>query len=404
MLSAVIIGAFLALPLYRPVLVAFNAVPVIYGLFAAVAAIQLIQIRTVAYAGWPGALLLLFATITIFTTAISAPIVRLDLMGLLLFLPLSFLLGLTVWSTQRVTTVMHTILTIFVPVALYVVYQLSIHGFSYNTYMNWSNAAYRINYLDFSLYGVVLLIFFSTRTIALPKRALICVPILLTVLASGGRYSILFLSIFLTYLVLNTIKTPNLRRQATIWMVVAIVVVLVAGGVFHPGDYYQYFEYSMFRMTNALDSDQSISGRLALIDRALSSGLAHFLTGHGLGGSRRVLDGTYPHNFLLEAFLDGGLFAALALVGFCMSAALLPLKHIAREEKWILWLALFIVGAFLKSFSIYEARILFFVLGFLFANYAYRNRRHRQFHAQESRSGIAHRRDRFHDVLHTRKA
>lgn len=398
LLSAVIIGSFLAIPLYRPVLMVFNAIPVIYGLFAAVAAIQLIHARTIVHAGKPGVLLLLFALVMIFSTALASTEAPVDLIGLLLFLPISFLLGLTVWSTNRINTVMHTILVIFVPVALYVVYRLSMSGFSYNTYMNWSNAAFRINYLDFSLYGVALFIFYATGKTSLWKRLIVCVPLVLTVFISGARYSILFTTIFLAFVILSTIKTPQLRRQAVIWLFAVIAIILVMGGVIQLADYYQYFEYSLFRMTNALGSDESISGRLALIDRSLSVGIQHLLTGHGIGGSRAVLGGAYPHNFLLEAFLDGGLFAALALATFTMTAIVLPLRYVPRGERWAIGLALFMTGAFLKSFSIYESRILFFTLGYLFAHYAYRIYR-RPYPVPYGRQTSSHRSPRIHDAL-----
>jgi O-antigen ligase len=170
-------------------------------------------------------------------------------------------------------------------------------------------------------------------------------------------------------------QTRNSRRAALFGLVGVMAVVLVLGGVIRPETYYRFFEYSVFRMTSVLGVDQSIAGRLALISESLTGGLQHFLLGRGVGGSAEILQGSYPHNYILEAFLDGGLFAMMALIAFSAGAILQPLRYVPRDQRWVIALALFITGAFLKSFSIYESWMLFFTLGYLFGYYAYRSQR-----------------------------
>lgn len=366
-LSAIVVGLFLSVSLFGPITIALNAVPVNFAIFAAAAAVAIMHLRMVQHGGLPRNLLYLFVTLMLVAALAAGGDIRIDLIGLLLLLPISFMLGIWVKMSGRIGTVMSTMLLVFIPIACYVTYQLSLNGFSYNTYMRWSNSAFKIGYLDFSLIGVVLFVYFATRPTSLLMRVLIAGPVLFTVLVSGARYSIVFILLFICFAMISGLRKANVRRMSALGLGVGIVAILIALGLVRPESYYEFFEYSVFRLTSALGEDRSIAARFDLIDRTFESSIQQFILGYGAGGSMEILKGAYPHNMLLEALLDGGFFAALTLAGFIATSYLVAFRHVPKGQRWVFGLALFLTGAFLKSFSLYQARILFFALGYMVA-------------------------------------
>lgn len=365
-LSAIVVAFFLSVSFYGPVVIALHVVPFNFAVFAAAAAVLIVHIGIVRYGGIPAFWLYLHIALMLLATAASGGAIRFDLLGLLLFLPVSFLLGLWVNKAGRIDTVMISLSAIYIPIACYVVYQLSLNGFSYNTYMNWSNARFKVGYLDFSLVGVMLFIYYATRQNGAWIRNVFTGAVLLTVLISGARYSIVFAIMFLCYVVISSRRKRGLPYATTL-PVMGLLGSLALLGWIRPESIDKIFDYSVFRLTSALGGDRSIMGRLDLIELSLNSSAKEVFLGFGAGGSLEILGGTYPHNLLLEALLDGGLFSVAALTLFIGSCFFLSYRHVPKEQRWVLFLALFLLGAFLKSFSLYHARTLFFALGYLVA-------------------------------------
>lgn len=362
---AALVALFLSVSLYGPVVIALDAVRFNYAVFAGVALVLVANARTMTRGGVPTVLLYFFIAFMLVATIASNSEIRVDLIGLLMFLPASYFLGLWARENNRAPAVMGVMLLLFLPVAVYVVYQLSLNGFSYNTYMRWSNAQFKIGYLDFSLYAVVLFLYFSMRAGNLFFRVVPAAFLLTCVLISGARYSILFILLFSIFAIAIKLRRRAIRFISITTASVVIITSLIALGALRPELILKLFEYSIFRLTSALGHDQSIAARFDLIERALSSSMSELFLGYGIGGSTNVLRGTYPHNFVLEALLDGGIFSASILVGFVFACFLVSIRRIPKDHIWVVALALFVLGAFLKSFSLYHARVLFFSLGYL---------------------------------------
>jgi len=91
------------------------------------------------------------------------------------------------------------------------------------------------------------------------------------------------------------------------------------------------------------------------------------VTGYGLGSSGVMsgrIEGFYPHNLFLQAWVDGGLVGLLLLI----AVVLIPVSYLAHRlftsEKYGLWLPygcmlLFLVAEYMKSYSLYTGRALF---------------------------------------------
>lgn len=91
--------------------------------------------------------------------------------------------------------------------------------------------------------------------------------------------------------------------------------------------------------------------------------------GHGVGSSPRLLSETvssYPHNFLLQSYLEIGLVGFLFFVIFCLSCWIFFLvKEKDPARIFVFSLFSFVFMEYMKSFDLWTARN-FFIFGCLF--------------------------------------
>lgn len=123
------------------------------------------------------------------------------------------------------------------------------------------------------------------------------------------------------------------------------------------------------RMTRFFSgSELQAGGRGALWSTAMENIAAAPLFGYGLG-SNGLMSGTsdslYPHNMILQVWLDGGLIGLVLLLAVLALPFLIMLRDWRWDEAWqrrcipLVGMYLFLVLEFAKSSNFYGARILF---------------------------------------------
>lgn len=89
--------------------------------------------------------------------------------------------------------------------------------------------------------------------------------------------------------------------------------------------------------------------------------------GYGLGSSGVMsgrVEGLYPHNLFLQAWVDGGLIGFLLLATLIFIPISLMLRRLITANQYDLWLPygcmiLFLIAEYMKSYSLYTGRVLF---------------------------------------------
>jgi O-antigen ligase len=362
-LQSCILALFVSLPLFRPILLAHKLIYLVYAVFALSFCVLLMRPNVIKYSN-STQLTLLFAYtgMSIIASVVAVQDIPFDSLGLLCFLPISYLVGVWLGTNGSTHWFFRAASVIFLPIALYIVYQLTKSSFSYNTYYYWSTAAYKIDYLTASLYAGVLLIYFFFNGRNVLEKYGITVLCLGFIAISGARYSIIFSTVAGVYMMFRNaqiVRTILITGSVGAW----VLAVLVLFNDTLSTKFVDSVNYSLFRLENLSGNDTSVKGRVALIEKASEIIVEHFSFGVGLAGSEKVL-GNYPHNMLLEAFVDGGIVSMLLLLAFLVHSILVLIKLKHEDKAWCLLLVLYLLGAFMKSFSIYESRILFFFIGY----------------------------------------
>jgi O-antigen ligase len=359
-----VLAFFVLIPLFRPILLAYNLIYVVYAMFVLGFLVLAANINIVKSAN-PKQLMWLFcyAGISVVASLFAAEDIRLDYLGLLCFLPISYLVGTWLGAKGSTHSFFRVAALIFLPTALYVVYQLSKSSFSYNTYYYWSSAAYKIDYLTTSMYALVLLIYFVFNGRNVIEKYGLTALCFGFIAISGARYSIIYAACAGIYLLLRAARQASVQLAAGTLVSLSLLFTLVLFNDTLIAKSTDLVNYSLFRLENLSGNDNSVEGRKVLMEKAGKSVSDHFAFGVGLAGSADAL-GNYPHNMLLEAFVDGGLFSVLPLLIFLVSSVWLLVKAKHEHKTWCLFLVLYLLGAFLKSFSIYESRMLFFFIGY----------------------------------------
>ncbi len=359
-----VLALFILIPLFRPILLAHNLIFVIYAMFGLGFLVLAVNINIIRCAN-PTQLLCLFAYagISVVASLFATEDIRLDYLGLLCFVPISYLVGIWLGAKGSIHSFFRVAALIFLPVALYVVYQLAKSSFSYNTYYYWGAASYKIDYLTTSMYALVLLIYFVFNGRNVIEKYGLTVFCLGFIAISGARYSIIYAVCASIYILLRAARKSSARVAAGTLVALGFLFTLVLFNDSWIVKSTDLVNYSLFRLENLSESDNSVEGRKVLMEKAGKIVSDHFAFGVGLAGSTDVL-GTYPHNMLLEAFVDSGFFSALPLLIFLVSSVWLLVKAKHEHKAWCLLLVLYLLGAFMKSFSIYESRMLFFFIGY----------------------------------------
>jgi len=361
-----LLAIYLSIPFFRPILIAHHAILPVYVLFGLAFLVLLINAKKAIKLSNPKQtiLLLSYAIVSIIVSFFEITEPQLDYIGLLCFLPISYFLGLWQGKYGATHSFFRTMALGFLPVVLYVIYQLSKNSFSYNTYYHWSNAAYKIDYLTMSLFAVILMIYFFFKGRNFIEKYGLSLFFLGFITMSGARYSIIFSALAMTYILFHSAKKSPLKLTLGLLTSLVLMVIVLLFDKSWLTDRSDLVSYSLFRIENMFGNDSSIKGRQVLIQKSSEVISEHFFTGVGAGGAGSALHSNYPHNLLLEAFIDGGVFAALPLLIFLFISIYQLIRSKHEDKPWLMLLVLYLLGGFLKSFSIYEARILFFFIGY----------------------------------------
>ena len=359
------ITLLLLIPLYRPYLIDIHRIGVVYAIFAAVG-VSMILISARAYSrGIRSIDLATHAFMLVYMCfSLVTPIeIQWDKLGLLGFLLVAYIAGRWAFTRGCLGRMMLVIAGCFVVVSVYLNYQLSINRFSYHLYYRYSSAVLKIGYLDYALFGVIAFLVFLESRIPLKYKIPLCAYVFVSVSITGARYSILFLPLAL---LIKILLSPKSRRRSEGLL---ITVVLFAGLSIYfymtgdPNEDTNVFSYSSHRITNLFSSDASIQGRLSAFETAASAISERPLFGYGLGQSSEALKLNYPHNIVLEAGVEAGIIPATILAGVLFSSGILAIFAIRNGNSVVGLTTIYLAGAYLKSFSIYESRILFFFIG-----------------------------------------
>ena len=252
---------------------------------------------------------------------------------------------------------------IYIPVSLYVSWQLANNNFSYNTYIRWSAASFKLSYLDYALYGVLLFLFLQETKLSLKYKLPLSIYLFATIATSGARYSILFLMLAI---ILNLLRLFGQRNDKDNLVVVTFIFVTSLAMLHLSGnlsDTTDPFTYTTERLTSMVSGDRSIGNRLDTIQRSIEAITASPWSGYGMGNGSKLVGVNYPHNILLEVCLEAGIVPGLLMLTVLATSSLLALYAIRNNQTAVGIATLYLIGAYLKSFSFYESRVLFFFIG-----------------------------------------
>jgi len=365
-LQSGLLAIYISIPFFRPILIAHHRILPVYILFGLAFFILLLNTKkTVVLSNHKLTIFLLsYTIISIIVSLFGTTELQIDHIGLLCFLPISYFLGLWQGKYGSAHTFFRIMALTFIPIAIYVLYQLSKSSFSYNTYMYWSKAAYKIDYLTMSMFAAILMIYFFFKGRNFIEKYGLSLFFLGFIAISGARYSIIFSSLALIFVTFRSAKKSPLKLTFGLLSGLILMISVLLFDKSLLTDRSDLISHSSFRIESIFGKDNSLKGRQVLIQKSSEIISEHFFTGVGVGGASNALHSNYPHNLLLEAFIDGGIFAVLPLLIFLLLSMYQLISSRHEDKVWLMLLVLYLLGGFLKSFSIYESRILFFFIGY----------------------------------------
>lgn len=252
---------------------------------------------------------------------------------------------------------------IIIIVNIYIFFKLGDNNFNYNKYYKYSKSMLLLDYLTMALFDLIgAIILYTTNIIKTPiiKGAILSL-FLFMILISGARYSILFLglAIFVFYTLLPLKK--KIVSMFTFGTIGTMIILL------NP-KIMDLFAYSIFRLTNmSSGNDASLDGRGDVMNKSLYLINESPLFGYGLNSSEELLYPLpFPHNMIVEAFLETGFLNALNLTVIVTSTLFMATRLFLKDKNYfagILIIDLYIIMSHLKSFSVAEGKILFFFFG-----------------------------------------
>lgn len=358
-------AVFIMLPTYRPYLIDLGSTALLYSVFVlggAAYALVAVQIHTIPLR-WIDYLVhvffIAFGYFSVLGTG-TPPWGEVLLVG---FLYASYMFGRFVGHKGATNQFAVIAGLIFVPISFYVLQQLALNGFSYSTYLKWSNASFKLGYLEFALYGTLLFVLAHDSTLSLKYRLLLCAYLFAVVAISGARYSILFLGLTVAFRLALAMRHGKLI-DATI--VLTVVSVATVGLLYLPQRFAidsDPLEHSAHRISSMFHEDQSVRGRVSIIQRSTHAIAAEPWFGYGIGRGGEAIDANYPHNIVLETCLDAGIPAGILLSSILLTFGCVGLRLVPAGAISIGIATIYLLGAYLKSFTFYEARVLFFMIG-----------------------------------------
>jgi O-antigen ligase len=288
----------------------------------------------------------------------------------LLFMPLLFILyygGKGIAKKNLTHLLLNYTSILFIFFSIYLLYQLSHVSFAYNAYYFYSNASNKVDYLTTAMYAGIVFIYAVFGI----KNGWIKYPIavysLFVVAVSGARFSIFFLSLFLILLILIQTKHILFSYKSILTLFIASLVISFAVSNIDKKNLDQFkstFDFTIMRLSNFNKHDRSLQERATAIDDSISAINEHPYLGYGINSSPKVIHIVYPHNMLLEAWLDTGLTGIVALISIV--TLMLSILYFSIKDRSLLALGminLYVILAHLKSFSILHSFLLFALAG-----------------------------------------
>lgn len=196
------------------------------------------------------------------------------------------------------------------------------------------------------------------------------------ILLAGARGPILCISVFvLVYIIANTFSGIKKMRFVFILLILAVIfsVLLlnlntILNGINDILIKRNIHSRTLWTLINISNFDFS-AGRLDLYKLSLDSIKVHPVFGIGIGGDRKLLDGTYPHNIVLETLLNFGVFFGLIFNISTLSLALNTIfsKDFTNRSLGNIFLAIGLVPLFLSG-SYWSAPNFWLFLGICFCS------------------------------------
>lgn len=302
----------------------------------------------------------------------------------LLFIPLLIFLymGGKGIAKQNLTHLLFTNMTIlFLLFSIYLLIQLSEVAFQYNTYYFYSHASNAVDYLTTSMYAGIVFIYAVFGI----KNGWIKYPIagysLFVVAVSGARFSIFFLSLLLMLVILIQTRHILFSYKSILTLFIASLIISFAISSIDKKNLDQFestFDFTIMRLSNFNKHDRSLQERATAIDKSISAINEHPFLGYGINSSPKVIHTVYPHNMLLEAWLDTGFTGLIALISVVI--IMLSILYFSINNPSLLPLGiinLYVILAHLKSFSIVHSLLLFTLAGISVSTLLYAQRQKR---------------------------
>jgi O-antigen ligase len=288
----------------------------------------------------------------------------------LLFIPLLFVLyygGKGIARRNLVHLLLNYLAILFIFFSTYLLYQLSQVNYAYNAYYFYSTASNKVDYLTTSMYAGITLIYAIFTLKSQWIKLSLSLYSFFVVAISGARFSIFFIaSLLIITLILQFRKI--VFSKATLILVTALFLfsTLFIEQITKKQitTIKNSFSYSIMRINHFNKYDRSLLERNEMIDKSITAINNRPFLGYGIHSSPKILHYPYPHNMLLEAWLDAGIIAVSAL--FTIVTVMLSILYFSIKTRSLLALGiinLYVILAHLKSFSIVQSLLLFTLAG-----------------------------------------
>jgi O-antigen ligase len=296
----------------------------------------------------------------------------------ILFIPLLFVLyygGKGIAKNHLTHLLLNYTSILFILFSIYLLYQLSQVNFAYNTYYFNSSASNKIDYLTTAMYAGITFIY----TIFALKSNWVRLPLALysffIVAISGARFSIFFIaSLSIITLILQFRKIVFSKSTLVLLTALLIFSTLFIDQISKKqiSTIEDSFSFSIMRISHFNKNDSSLQGRTDAIEKSISAINEHPFFGYGINSSPKVIHYVYPHNMLLEAWLDAGLIAFISLILIVFSSLVISFKLWRQKDLvFLLIINIYIILAHLKSFSILHSILFFTTMGIIFSTSKY---------------------------------
>ena len=311
----------------------------------------------------------LFVILSLFSVIYT---VSFDYMTELLYIPLLvfiYIFGKSLIYDNNIKIFFSGLTLFFFLFSIYLVFQLIENSFNYGLYYHFSNASNKVEYLTMSMYAgtVAIYAYFMVETYILRLFLLFYTYILIFI--SGARFSIIFFVALTLILFLNN---KNIVKNIFI-ILFGLITLFLINNYFKIIDtqfIFDFFNFSINRLNHFDMHNNSLIGRFQAIQDSFLALNQHPFFGYGLHSSPHIIHFIYPHNLLLEAWLDLGILGLLSILTMII-LTLIVLWKIRKNRYFTFFttLYIYILLAHLKSFSIFHATLFFLITSTIFAYY-----------------------------------